>query len=126
MKGAWKEGAQPIHWRGTGSVSLPPCVRVSSTGPPDRPSSIPLLPVSSLARSFAYRFAYATGPLMNEAYTRIAGQQQRLMQPAEVLERSARLPPRESAFRPVTEFPFEEDAFGTIMQWLYHRINETR
>lgn len=75
--------------------------------------------------SLPFRFAYATGPVLRERHltmrTQIAGQH-----PAEVLKASHLLTYRESAFRPVNDFPFEDDAFGTIMQWLYHRINETR
>ncbi|KXZ54698.1 hypothetical protein GPECTOR_4g766 [Gonium pectorale] len=72
-----------------------------------------------------HRFAYASGPFMRQQYDNVLGHNARAFPPA-VQKVSLGLTSRDTPFKPVTEFPFGDDAFGTIMQWLYHRINETR
>ncbi len=32
----------------------------------------------------------------------------------------------DAVFQPVAQYPHADDAFGTIMQWLFHRIPQTR
>lgn len=29
-------------------------------------------------------------------------------------------------FQPLTRYPYQDDAFGTILQWLYHKLPDTR
>ncbi|EFJ52271.1 acetylglucosaminyltransferase [Volvox carteri f. nagariensis] len=78
----------------------------------------------NLARVW-HRFAYATGPVMRSHY-RASSENIVRNYPREILEASYKLSQRDSPLRPVTDFPFQEDAFSTIMQWLYHRIDKTR
>ncbi|GFR52399.1 hypothetical protein Agub_g14911 [Astrephomene gubernaculifera] len=78
----------------------------------------------NLARVW-HRFAYATGPVLRQRYKFMSDSNDKDL-PRDVREGLAKLPPRETPFQPVREFAFEDDAFSTIMQWLYHRINETR
>lgn len=33
---------------------------------------------------------------------------------------------RDAPYQPVAHYPHADDAFGTIMQWLFHRIPDTR
>ena len=62
-----------------------------------------------------HRFAYTTGKLYRDAANHslrgYAGDG---------------LPHPDSPLQPVRAFPWENDAFHTIMQWLYSRIEDTR
>ncbi len=48
------------------------------------------------------------------------------MPDSEAAKAAATLTPRDTPFRPLPAYPVADDAFHTILQWLYHRINETR
>ncbi|GIL78717.1 hypothetical protein Vretimale_380 [Volvox reticuliferus] len=84
--------------------------------------------VGKLQRNLAkvwHRFTYASGPLLRQNYRDMLTRNSQ-QYPQALLNASYNLPPRVSPFRPNRDFPFEEDAFSTIIQWLYHKINETR
>ncbi|GAX76857.1 hypothetical protein CEUSTIGMA_g4303.t1 [Chlamydomonas eustigma] len=67
-----------------------------------------------------HRFAYTTGSLIQKAVKDTIDRNLNEM-PSE----KSTLPPHYPVQR-VKEYPFQDDAFGTIMQWLYAKIPETR
>ncbi|KAG2445204.1 hypothetical protein HYH02_008672 [Chlamydomonas schloesseri] len=67
-----------------------------------------------------HRFAYTQTPFIKAAVEHtIKGYQHKLEKAREEVLRDA-------VFQPVSQYPHADDAFGTIMQWLYHRIPHTR
>ncbi|KAL6749482.1 exostosin-like glycosyltransferase [Haematococcus lacustris] len=83
-----------------------------------------------------HRYAYATGPLQGSGIVKVwkqgsqAARENRLasVDERQLKDRPAFTPPTlaKAGPRPVTQWPFEDDAFHTIMQWLYSRIPHTR
>ncbi|KAL6745753.1 exostosin-like glycosyltransferase [Haematococcus lacustris] len=84
-----------------------------------------------------HRYAYVTGPLSNFLLLRQMSESvkagthvpQEPPQSSKQQSASALLGPpvvAKAGPRPVTQWPFEDDAFHTIMQWLYSRIHHTR
>ncbi|GLI62946.1 hypothetical protein VaNZ11_005800 [Volvox africanus] len=74
----------------------------------------------NLARVW-HRFAYTTSPILRKTvdYT--------VRLNTEMLPAGVEGPvPQDSPYQPVTSFPYNDDAFHTIIQWLYHRIPHTR
>ncbi|GFH23456.1 uncharacterized protein HaLaN_21070 [Haematococcus lacustris] len=67
-----------------------------------------------------HRFAYTTGPLQRHGLRLRYRDTQHI--------RDSELPhlPKGHPFVPLSRFPLRNDAFHTIMQWLYGRIKETR
>ena len=55
------------------------------------------------------RFAYATGPWMGAAHRREHAK-------AKLAVAEQTPPPRSASLQPVQQWPYEDDAFGTIMQ----------
>ncbi|KAJ9511254.1 hypothetical protein QJQ45_017152, partial [Haematococcus lacustris] len=83
-----------------------------------------------------HRYAYATGPLQGSGIVKVwkqgsqAARENHLASVDEwqLKDRPAFTPPTlaKAGPRPMTQWPFEDDAFHTIMQWLYSRIPHTR
>ncbi|GIL54494.1 hypothetical protein Vafri_10025 [Volvox africanus] len=74
----------------------------------------------NLARVW-HRFAYTAGPILRKTveYT--------VKLNTEKLPAGVEGPvPQDSPYHPVTSFPYKDDAFHTIIQWLYQRIPHTR
>ncbi|KAG1678607.1 hypothetical protein FOA52_012614 [Chlamydomonas sp. UWO 241] len=103
-------------------------VRIEETSMDDIPTILKAIPMDQIKRMQKelthvwHRFAYASGALirreMNETFLRNMNEV-----PATVPEGKV---PREYPIQRVEEYPFEDDAFSTIMQWLYAKIPETR
>ncbi|KAG2501893.1 hypothetical protein HYH03_000391 [Edaphochlamys debaryana] len=66
-----------------------------------------------------HRFAYASGLFLG---THIKG----FIEMHDREEEGKPQAPFDHPYQRHTSFPFADDAFGTIMQWLYHRIPDTR
>ncbi|KAG2501892.1 hypothetical protein HYH03_000390 [Edaphochlamys debaryana] len=70
-----------------------------------------------------HRYVYATGPMLRSAI------RDHMTGNLHNYRGGAVFPPPTPPDHPYqrhTSFPFADDAFGTIMQWLYHRIPDTR
>ncbi|KAG2501891.1 hypothetical protein HYH03_000389 [Edaphochlamys debaryana] len=70
-----------------------------------------------------HRFTYTTGRVMKEAVKRVMLDNLDAGHSPNAPRGQVR---SDHPFQRHTSFPFEDDAFGTIMQWLYHRIPFTR
>eukprot|EP00798_Chlamydomonas_sp_ICE-L_P006522 gene6522-3162_t len=72
-----------------------------------------------------HRFAYTTGALVRTAHV-TAHQEQ--LQKYGWMQRNPEDRPSGKNYTqpPVYEWPYEDDAFATILQWLYSKIPETR
>ncbi|KAG2437847.1 hypothetical protein HXX76_005465 [Chlamydomonas incerta] len=91
--------------------------------------AVPPERVAKMQRNLArvwHRFAYATGPVMAAHLKRIAAGAPAAVPASEAALAAASLTARDTPFRPLPAYPVADDAFHTILQWLYHRINETR
>ena len=125
--GGWEGMAQhrAAHHR-----SSPRCVWVQPRGhaQPDPPPPAHKLPKppGACPHLQCCRFAYATGPVMAAHLRRIAATSATAMPEMEAAQAVATLTPRDTPFRPLPAYPVSDDAFHTILQWLHHRINETR
>ncbi|KAG2497881.1 hypothetical protein HYH03_004147 [Edaphochlamys debaryana] len=72
-----------------------------------------------------HRFAWGTGPVMADKLAHVFRHNAQ-NHPANVNAVGTSLTYRATPFVPRTSFPREDDAFSTLMQWLYHRIDDTR
>ncbi|PNH11304.1 putative glucuronosyltransferase [Tetrabaena socialis] len=72
----------------------------------------------NLARVW-HRFAYGTGPVMRRTMAQVYAENAHNT-PASNFSLA------DTPFRPLTHYPHANDAFSTILQWLHHRIDDTR
>ncbi|GLC34055.1 hypothetical protein PLESTB_000832400 [Pleodorina starrii] len=91
---------------------------------PELLTAVPPERLAKMQRNLArvwHRFTYASGPYLEAAVERAFEGN------AKTLGNVSLGPvPPDSPFQRATSFPTRDDAFHTILQWLYHRIPDTR
>lgn len=103
-------------------------VRVKESSIEDIPVILKAIPQDQVKRmqlklsKVWHRFAYASGTLLQAQVNETIG---RNLNEVSDLEARGKVP-RDYPLQRVRSFTFQDDAFGTIMQWLYAKIPDTR